>query len=105
MRDEKFNFIPQISNNCTNSSSAIYSLLQDQVDSYCSCSAVRVIGVSSDESPEQCLNMSMCSISGSASLHWTALGRRRLQSKDADCMSAVAVVIISLLAPRLKYQK
>ena len=63
------------------------------------------MGVSSDESPEQCLGMNILLDVRQYIPATSAPSRRRHQSVDADYTSAVAVVVISLLAPPLKYQK
>ena len=79
---------------------------QDQVDSLLLLpSSFELWGVSSDESPEQCLCMNTLLNARQCIPATPAPRRRRHQSEDADYTSAVAVVVISLLAPRLKYQK
>ena len=79
---------------------------QDQVDSLLLLpSSFESWGVSSDESPEQCLGVNTLLSPGQYIPAASAPSRRRHQSEDADCRSAVAVVVISLLAPPLKYQK
>ena len=79
---------------------------QDQVDSLLLLpSSFESWGVSSDESPEQCLSMNILLDARQYIPAKSAPSRRRHQSVDADYTSAVTVVVISLLAPPLKYQK